>query len=168
MAHYEFIVNADRLGLVNRKRAQLFNRELIAEWDKCNAKSVADLKKRTKIAKKIDLGMLYEGWNSTIMRSPDSVTATLLNDAPHHVFVEMGRRAGARMPPVAVIAAWCGRKLGDSTLGFIVARAIGRRGIPPTPLMTAKDFQRWARQLFAKGLMTASDRVAGSAMGRAR
>jgi len=168
MAHYEFIVNADRLGLVNRERARLFASELNNEWAKCNAQATADLRMRTERAKKIDLGMLVRGWNDRVEEIAEGTRATLYNDAPHHVFVEMGRRAGARMPPVAVIAAWCGRKLGDSTLGFIVARAIGRRGIPPTPLMTAKDFQRWARQLFAHGLMAASDRVARSALGRVR
>lgn len=44
------------------------------------------------------------------------------------VYVEYGRRPG-RPPPTSALEAWCERVLGDASLAFIVARAIGRRGL---------------------------------------
>lgn len=41
--------------------------------------------------------------------------------------VEYGRRPG-RMPPPAALRLWAQRVLGDASLAFVVARAIGRRG----------------------------------------
>lgn len=43
--------------------------------------------------------------------------------------LEHGRRPGAAMPPVAPIEAWA-RRHGLGGLGFVIARAIGRRGLP--------------------------------------
>lgn len=46
--------------------------------------------------------------------------------------LEYGRRPGAPPPPVAAIQAWAARKLGDGSRGtaYVIARAIGRRGLP--------------------------------------
>jgi len=46
--------------------------------------------------------------------------------------LEWGRRPGAPPPPVAAIQAWAARTLGDGSRGtaFVIARAIGRRGLP--------------------------------------
>lgn len=62
--------------------------------------------------------------------------AVLRVDAPHAAVVEWGRRPGQRPPPRAPIALWCVRKLGlpedeAETRAFLIARAIGRRGIKP-------------------------------------
>jgi len=43
-------------------------------------------------------------------------------------YVEMGRKPGATMPPVWAIEEWA-RRHGMAGLGFVIARAIGRRGI---------------------------------------
>lgn len=65
------------------------------------------------------------------------------------VFVEFGRRAGARMPPVDALIGWVRRHWGNAPLprrgerrqaalrarAFLVARAIARRGIPPRPYL---------------------------------
>ncbi len=47
-------------------------------------------------------------------------------------FVEYGRRPG-KPPPVSAIAAWAHRK--NIAVPFLVARAIGRRGIKPRPFL---------------------------------
>jgi hypothetical protein len=49
--------------------------------------------------------------------------------------VHEGRRAGARMPPVAAIRAWLVRRGGDPRMAFVVARAIAVRGIKPRPFL---------------------------------
>ncbi len=55
--------------------------------------------------------------------------------------IEYGRRVGARMPPVEPIARWAQLKLGVPKkqargVGFVIARAISRRGIAARPVMT--------------------------------
>ncbi len=61
--------------------------------------------------------------------------AVLLNDAPHASVIEFGRRPGARRPPLSAIIGWVRRKLGirgkrGKAAAFLIARAIGRRGLP--------------------------------------
>jgi hypothetical protein len=72
----------------------------------------------------------------------DSITATatptlgtIRATAPHARPVEFGRRAGARMPPVSAIESWVTAHGMPAEAAFVVARAIGRRGIPPRPFL---------------------------------
>jgi hypothetical protein len=51
--------------------------------------------------------------------------------AKYGVYVEFGRRPG-RPPPVAALAGWARR---HNMNPYVVARAIGRRGIKPKPFM---------------------------------
>jgi hypothetical protein len=64
------------------------------------------------------------------------------NVARHAIYVEGGRRAGARPPPSDALLGWITLKLGltgreAKTAAFLIARAIGRRGLRPRPVMTA-------------------------------
>lgn len=52
--------------------------------------------------------------------------------APEAAVLESGRRPGAPMPPPDVIASWLASSGGDAASAFVVARAIGRRGMSPT------------------------------------
>lgn len=47
----------------------------------------------------------------------------------HMVVLELGRRPGMRMPPLDPIRVWLRRHGQSDSLAFVVARAIGRRGI---------------------------------------
>lgn len=52
-------------------------------------------------------------------------------------YVESGRRAGAKFPPVEPIVRWC-RKNGiptDNSTIFLIRRAISREGIKPRPFI---------------------------------
>ena len=60
------------------------------------------------------------------------LVGTVGPSARYGVFVEFGRRPG-KMPPIAAIAPWA-RRHGMNP--FLVARAIGRRGIKPAPFLT--------------------------------
>ncbi len=74
--------------------------------------------------------------------------ATLYNDAPHAIFVENGRKAGSKFPPLSVIVDWVilkglvkgtARKTRHSAstnqlkeaarIAFVIARAIAKRGM---------------------------------------
>ena len=63
------------------------------------------------------------------------VISLLLND--YVVYVESGRRAGAKMPPPTAIAEWCKRKglPTDNNTVFAICKAIARDGISPRPVM---------------------------------
>ncbi len=71
----------------------------------------------------------------SIRTDPASARASLnslsAKVAPHKSYawpVEKGRRPKGRMPPSDVIGDWLRRHGSDPKLGFVVARAIGRRG----------------------------------------
>lgn len=48
----------------------------------------------------------------------------------HTIVLEEGRTPGAKQPPTKALEDWVSRHLGDERLAFVVARAIGRRGLP--------------------------------------
>jgi len=77
-----------------------------------------------------DLGAFYKGWQV----SHRGRIVRVENVAPHAVYVERGRRKNRTPPPVSAIIGWVRRKLaltGKSarTAAFLIARAIGRRGL---------------------------------------
>jgi len=60
------------------------------------------------------------------------------------VYVESGRRAGARQPPTKPILQWIEQRgitpdkgTSKRSLAYIIARSIGEKGIKPTPFMRA-------------------------------
>lgn len=57
---------------------------------------------------------------------PETKIGSNLIYAPVH---EDGRTPGAKMPPVSAIAAWLSRKGGNPKNAYVVARAIGKKGI---------------------------------------
>ena len=99
--------------------------------------------------------------NSHITGTYPSLVGTVGPDAGYGRFVEFGRRAGARMPPVDALIGWVTRHWHPAFIGplrqgqlrprraagpgvsqaairsraFALARAIQRRGIPPRPFM---------------------------------
>ena len=67
--------------------------------------------------------------------------AVLYNSLSYPPFIEYGRRAGARFPPVAALIRWVRHKglakgVADAHgLAFVIARKIAKKGIPPKPVM---------------------------------
>jgi len=104
-------------------------------------------------------------------------TVEIYNRAKHAVFVENGRRRG-KMPPIKAIETWLRYKSknvvkSESKMGitvtrrggrspmkskqirsraFLIARAIGRRGIKPRRVLTHKSTQAEIRAAFTKKL----------------
>ncbi len=100
-------------------------------------------------------GTLYNDISFTVRMgtSRHSVVITL---ADYWKYVENGRRAGSKMPPIGAIEQWIsvkpiipevrnGRTPSVRSLAFLIARAIGRRGIP-----AKKPFQRAYDALLAE------------------
>lgn len=78
----------------------------------------------------------YRGWRYEFRDGE----ARVFNNAPHAVFVELGRRAG-RPPPVDALLPWVravlrlsGREARNAA--FLIARAIGTRGLRPRLILT--------------------------------
>ena len=78
---------------------------------------------------------LYKTLQVKASNDGDVVFDLMLND--YLVFIESGRRAGAKFPPVEPIVRWA-RKRGiptDNSTIFLIRRAISRDGIRPRPFM---------------------------------
>jgi hypothetical protein len=154
MAIYHFNIGLKQLGKMNKRRAALLHKAVKKEWEKATNDCLNDLRARTHAAKKIDLGALLRGWATK--KRHGGLEIEFINTAPHHFWVEFGRKPG-KWPPISKIAAWCGRKLGDPTLGYVVSRKIATKGIAPTPLMSSLPFQRFAKKRFKSGLDKAKE-----------
>lgn len=72
-----------------------------------------------------DRGLFRAGWRTEVKVKSIVVRNIVL----HAKFVENGRRAGARMPPLKAIREWLIRRGANPGLAFPVARAIAIRGI---------------------------------------
>ena len=83
-----------------------------------------EVARRTPVSTGLLRGSIFSAQQGQPVRWHRGVVGTPNKYAP---YVEAGRRPG-RMPPVAVLARWAQLKLGDSRLGYVVARAIARRG----------------------------------------
>lgn len=85
----------------------------------------------------------------------DLIFDIILND--YLVFIEKGRRKGAKMPPVEPIVRWAKSKgiPTDNSTIFLIRRAISRDGIRPRPFMATvlEEVDRnwnkqWADEIF--------------------
>ena len=95
-------------------------------------------------------GKLYKTIDYTITSKSDSYLVTINLEA-YWIFLEKGRRAGAKMPPVSAIENWIkvrkiiprpvtlksGKQRVPTVqqLAFIIARSIAKKGIQPRPFM---------------------------------
>lgn len=97
----------------------------------------------TGINKKVGINTLKDSelFKSVRASASDNIVIELfLND--YIIYVENGRRAGAKMPPFDVISRWCKRKglPNDNQTVWAICKAISRDGIAPRPVIaTAFD-----------------------------
>lgn len=100
---------------------------------------------------------LYKTLQVKATNDGDIVFDLMLND--YLVFIESGRRAGAKFPPVEPIVRWA-RKRGiptDNSTIYLIRRAISRDGIRPRPFLEyifeEMDYRwdnDWADEIFNK------------------
>lgn len=100
---------------------------------------------------------LYKTLQVKATNDGDIVFDLMLND--YLVFIESGRRAGAKFPPVEPIVRWA-RKRGiptDNSTIYLIRRAISRDGIKPRPFMSyifeeldERWDDNWADRIFDK------------------
>lgn len=104
------------------------------EFERANLEAAAIVETAANRFVRRDQGTYEQGWQrpETRFGGDAAVTTILANDAAHAATLEEGRRPNAGLPPVAVIAAWLGRKGGDPEAAWPVAKAIDARGIEKT------------------------------------
>src|SRR5215204_2985436 len=80
---------------------------------------------------KRDTGRLQNSITHSIAGGGGNLTGEVGPSVKYGLYVERGRRPG-KPPPVSAVAAWA-RRHGVSP--YLVARAIGRRGVRPAPFL---------------------------------
>jgi hypothetical protein len=100
-------------------------------------------------------GDYSKGWYALVYRS----TMVVGNKAKHWIFVEKGRGANKRMPPVSIIREWVIAKGMEASAAFPIARAIGKRGITARPLFLLPTTQRALDAIVDKHISRWFDRV---------
>lgn len=82
---------------------------------------------------KVDTGRLSESLEKKVIATAFGTSFTLLIlAADYFVYVDKGRRAGSKPPPITPIKEWCIRKGIDENLAYPISKAIGINGIPAT------------------------------------
>lgn len=95
----------------------------------------------------VDTRKYYRKWRVRRARLNGSRGVLITNAAHYMAVIELGRRAGSRMPPVDVIRQWAQRRLGlpykeAKRAAWPIARAIGRRGLQARLVMTGDPAKR--------------------------
>lgn len=99
------------------------------ELDKAGRRSGLAVEASAKRYVAVDTGNLRRSIHSETKTQALFSTTVVGSAVPYARVVEYGRSAGATQPPTAPIAAWLARK-GSNANPYVVARAIGARGIP--------------------------------------
>lgn len=135
------------LGRLQRKLGRGAAAAMRAGLERAGRFGVASLRARTVAKGKVATvgGGIWAGWAFRITK--DSVV--FFNASKHFPFVEFGRKAG-RMPPSTAIEQWALKRLGVAGLGFPIARAIGQRGIKPTPILNDPATKAKLRELVSR------------------
>lgn len=74
----------------------------------------------------IDRGILRSGIQTSVLGVGVDVVGRVFNPVPYALPVEEGTQP--HFPPVDALEGWARRKLGEEGLGYVIARAISKRG----------------------------------------
>jgi hypothetical protein len=125
-------------------------------------KSVLAVEADAKRGAPVDRGQLRRSLTHEVQVRSREVVGRAGTNLEYAKFVEDGRGPG-KMPPVSVIEDWAGRH-GAAGAGFLIARAIGRRGTRPKPYLKPAFEQNAAKisqELGPATLRRVSERLGG-------
>lgn len=109
-----------------------------------------------------DLWAYVQGWDWVPVNVFIEPSFMIFNEAPHAVYVELGRRPNSGFPPVDAMREWVARKLGVAaglvnSVAFLVGRKIADDGIDPRPVMALEHSR--AAQTVMSHIQAAMNRV---------
>ena len=98
-------------------------------------------------ADKIASGDLIKSLDSRVFKTGFGTSYTLKVIAEEYLkYVESGRRAGSKAPPIEPIKEWARHKGLDEGLAFPIAKSIGEKGIKPLNVIQAA-FDKVSKQI---------------------
>jgi hypothetical protein len=116
---------------------------------------------------RVDLGQLTGSIvPAPVRRMGRSVTGGWGTNERHAAVNEFGRRPGSRQPPTAALLPWLARHGIPAEAAFVVARSIGRRGIPG--IFFLRDALDEITPLFRREVQAAANRAARRLIGGVR
>lgn len=116
----------------------------------------------------VDTGHYLRNWKVADMTLAGIRGVLITNSAAYMAVIERGRTAGAKAPPVNVIASWAQRRLGlpykeAQRAAWPIAMAIKRRGLYARRVMTGNparnSYRKTMREVMGIALDEASIRV---------
>jgi len=94
---------------------------------------------------KVNTGKLRDSFNPEVKETAFGTSYTLLMWAEDYfVYVDQGRKAGSKMPPLEPIKQWCRDKGIPESAAFPIAKKIAEEGIPATNIS-----KRMMKQVFS-------------------
>ena len=105
---------------------------------------------------KVNSGRLRDSFNPEVKETAFGTSYTLLMWAEDYfIFVDQGRKAGSKMPPLEPIRKWCRDKNIPESAAFPIAKKIAEEGIPATNIserMFKKAFKNVAYRKLEDGI----------------
>lgn len=77
--------------------------------------------------------------NSYVKETSEGVFELVFNMPDYAIYIDKGRKPGARMPPQKPIEAWLKKKGIPLTASFPIRRSIAARGVKPKPFLDIID-----------------------------
>ena len=161
MGEFTFKILAKDLGKMERKMLKEHPVEVQRALKAGGTAVVRMLKAKTLALSVWDRGKIYRGWRSKAL--PKKLT--VFNTEEHLLYVEGGRRAGARMPPITPIMHWVFRHLGvdnvkeAKSIAFAIAKSIAKKGIQARPILSAEGTTEQATELVMAEVAKAMTRL---------
>jgi len=146
-----------------QKALQKFPKEFERAAKEALGPGLAMLESGVKVGSPVDTGALRSSIGSQVVKGPGSTiigkVGSSLEYAPYAL--EYGRKPG-RMPPSWALEEWAGRH-GMSGMGFVIARAIGARGLPAKRILskTLEEKKDRVVKMFEQGISKALKRLLG-------
>lgn len=157
-------ITPEQLGVAFPRLLRARRDIIVREARRIAATTVRFAREITERENIVYLGNYATSWAATEIRDGARVD----NDAPYARYIEYGRRPGATPPPRSAILPWVHIKLGlrgpeARQAARNIARAIGRRGLPPKRVL----FRAWVRALplFRRNLAIQFARAARPTLG---
>lgn len=151
--HVAFRIQPSLLGRFEQHfAAGMRAQRILKAFEQAGKRIVDVLRVRTEMV--LYKGRYRGGWRTLAT----SNVLIVLNDQPHAIFVEAGRRPG-KAPPLPVIREWVLSKGMDAGAAFPIARKIARDGIKGRPAFFAEDMQKLMGRIVRSETSTYLDKL---------